>query len=201
MFVRWLINAIALWFAAWLVAGVHLSENLLEVARVALVFGVVNTFIKPVVLLLSLPMLLLPLGLFTFVVNATMLALVASLTLGRTLDGVRSALLGSAVVSIASFVLSALKDESLLEAEVREILYDKPLDGPNCVEDVDLEGMGATSFPMGAMRLDSCLDPEQGQAAQIVFCCPEEFPTRYASPLPRAPIPCPESRLFMNPIE
>ena len=110
MFVRWLINAIALWFAAWLVAGVHLSENLLEVAMVALVFGVANTFIKPVVLLLSLPMLLLTLGLFTFVVNAAMLALVASLTLGLTLDGVSSALLGSAVVSIASFVLSALKD-------------------------------------------------------------------------------------------
>jgi hypothetical protein len=79
----------------------------------------------------------------------------------------------------------------LLEAEVREILYDNPLDGPNCVEDFDLEGMGATSFPMGAMRLDSCLDPEQGQAAQIVFWCPEEFPdpiritvTQGAGPLP-----------------
>ena len=110
MLVRLLINAIALWFTALLIDGVHLSGNLLEIAIVAVVFGVVNTFIKPVVLLLSLPMLLLTLGLFTFVVNAAMLALVASLTLGLTIDGIGSALLGSIVVSIASFVLSAFKD-------------------------------------------------------------------------------------------
>ena len=110
MLVRLLINAIALWFTAWLIDGVHLSGNLLEIAIVAVVFGVVNTFIKPVVLLLSLPMLLLTLGLFTFGVNAAMLALVASLTLGLTIDGIGSALLGSIVVSIASFVLSAFKD-------------------------------------------------------------------------------------------
>ncbi len=110
MIVRLLINAIALWFAGWLIDGMHMSENLIEVAIVAVVFGVVNTFIKPIVLLLSLPMLLLTLGLFTFVVNAAMLGLAASLTSGLAIDDVASALLGSMVVSIASFALSFLKD-------------------------------------------------------------------------------------------
>ena len=64
----------------------------------------------------------------------------------------------------------------MFEIETREVLYDTPLDAPNCIETFVLEGTGATSFPMGALRLDSCLDPEQGQAANIVFWCPEQFP-------------------------
>ena len=70
---RLAINAAALWAAAHFVEGVDLSGDPLDVIIVAAIFGLVNTFIKPVVLLLSLPALLLTLGLFTFVVNAGML--------------------------------------------------------------------------------------------------------------------------------
>ena len=111
MLIKLLINAIALWLAAWLVEGVHLAGNLIEVAIGALVFGIVNTFIKPLVMLLSLPMLLLTLGLFTFVVNAAMLGLVAALTQGLIIDHLWAALVGSLVISVASVFLSlVLKD-------------------------------------------------------------------------------------------
>ena len=111
MLIKLLINAIALWLAAWLVEGVHLAGNLIEVAIVALVFGIVNTFIKPLVMLLSLPMLLLTLGLFPFVVNAAMLGLVAALTQGLIIDHLWAALVGSLVISVASVFLSlVLKD-------------------------------------------------------------------------------------------
>jgi putative membrane protein len=104
--VRLLINAVALWAAARWIDGVDLSPALADVAVVALVFGLVNTFIKPVVMLLSLPALLLTLGLFTFVVNAAMLGLVAWLTEGLTVAGFGAALLGSLVVTVVSFVLN-----------------------------------------------------------------------------------------------
>jgi putative membrane protein len=111
MILKLIVNAIALWFAAWLVDGMHLSESVVEVVIVALVFGLVNVFIKPVVLLLSLPLLLLSLGLFTFVINAAMLGLAAYLTAGLVVDSVGAALTGSLVVSVASLLLNlALKD-------------------------------------------------------------------------------------------
>lgn len=103
---RLVINAVALWAAASLVAGLHLSADLVEVLVVAIVFGLVNAVIKPVVLLLSLPFLILSLGLLTFVINALMLTLAAALTDGLAVDGFYDALLGSIVVSIVSLILS-----------------------------------------------------------------------------------------------
>lgn len=105
---RLLTNAAALWVAARIVDGIELSEGVVDVAIVVLVFGLVNAFIKPVVLLLSLPALLLTLGLFTFVVNASMLGLAAWLTDGLSVDGFIPALLGSLVISVVSFTLSLI---------------------------------------------------------------------------------------------
>jgi putative membrane protein len=75
-----LVNAVALWVAAWAVSGVHFGDpgeawtkKAVTVVLVALVFGVVNALIKPVVKFLSFPAVVLTLGLFTFVVNAFML--------------------------------------------------------------------------------------------------------------------------------
>ncbi len=111
MLLKFVINAIALYLAGWLVEGVHLTGNPVEVAIAAIVFGIVNTFIKPIVMLLSLPMLVLTLGLFTFVVNAAMLGLVAAVTQGLVIDHLYAALVGSSVISIASVFLSlVLKD-------------------------------------------------------------------------------------------
>ena len=108
--IRLLINAAALWVAAQLVSGITLPADWRLVLVVALVFGVLNAFIKPVLLLLSLPFLIVTLGLFTFVINALMLMLTSSLSgalgLGFQVAGFWPALLGALVVSIVSIALS-----------------------------------------------------------------------------------------------
>ena len=115
---RLLINALALLVAAWLVPGIHLgaagrhpdTNDWITLLVVALIFGLVNAVIRPVVILLSLPVEILTLGLFTFVINALMLLLtswiVQSLGFGFRVDGFLAALLGALVVSVVSFALS-----------------------------------------------------------------------------------------------
>ena len=110
--IRLFVNALALSAAAWLVPGITLSGSFGDVLLVALVFGLVNAFLKPLVLLLSLPFLLLTLGLFAFVVNGAMLLLTARLTEHLAVSGIGAAILGSLVISVVSAVLGGvLKDE------------------------------------------------------------------------------------------
>ena len=77
--IRVLINAVALWVAAWLVAGISFGDDdawtskVVTVVLVALVFGLVNAVIRPIAKVLSFPFIVLTLGLFTFIVNAFML--------------------------------------------------------------------------------------------------------------------------------
>ena len=120
LLLRWLINAVALLVAAWLVPGIRLGaaghqpdgHDWMMLVLVALVFGVVNAFIRPIVILLSLPLEILTLGLFTFVVNALMLLLTSAiaqrLALGFHVDTFWHAFLGALVISVVSFVLSRL---------------------------------------------------------------------------------------------
>jgi putative membrane protein len=104
LLIKFIATAAALWLAAWIVPGIELSDRISTILWVALIFGLVNIFIKPVVKLLTLPMLLITLGLFAIVINAALLALTAWLTDGLQVDGFLSALLGSLVISAAGFV-------------------------------------------------------------------------------------------------
>ncbi len=106
--VRIFVNAVALWVAARLVGGIELSDQFWPVVLVAAVFGVVNALIRPLVLLLSLPLVILTLGLFTLVVNALMLLLTASLLDALAVEGFWPAVLGSLVISVVSFLFSVL---------------------------------------------------------------------------------------------
>jgi putative membrane protein len=107
---RLLINAAALWVATRLVAGISYTGDGVSLFGVALVFGVLNVLIKPVLFLLSLPFVILTLGLFTLVLNALMLLLTAGasdiLGLGFSVDGFIPALKGALVVTVVSFALS-----------------------------------------------------------------------------------------------
>ncbi|MEX1258122.1 MAG: phage holin family protein, partial [Gemmatimonadota bacterium] len=77
--IRLFVNAVALWVAAQLVSGIQLTGDFWPIILVAAVFGLVNALIKPVALLLSLPFLIITLGLFTIVINALMLMLTAAI--------------------------------------------------------------------------------------------------------------------------
>jgi putative membrane protein len=110
--VRLFVNALGLWGAAQLIDGVTLSGGFTQVLWVALIFGVINAILKPVLLLLSLPILFVTLGLFTLVINAGLLLVTDRLTDHLVVDGFLPALLGSVVISIISLVLAGfLKDE------------------------------------------------------------------------------------------
>lgn len=105
-FFRLVITALGLWVAATIVPGVHIAGwgNLVVAA---LLLGIVNAVIRPVILILTLPLTVLTLGLFILVVNGISLALVAGLIPGFTLAGLWSAILGSIVVGLTSWFASA----------------------------------------------------------------------------------------------
>jgi putative membrane protein len=119
--VKTLANAVALAVAIWLVGNITLAghstgHKALSLILVALIFGVVNWLVKPVVKLLSLPLFILTLGLFTLVVNALMLLLTSwlsgQLNLDFHVDGFWAALLGGVIISIVSWALHVvLPDE------------------------------------------------------------------------------------------
>jgi putative membrane protein len=109
---RLIANAAALWVASYLLAGITYEGSWPGMLGVALVFGVVNAFIAPVLKVLSLPVQVLTLGLFTFVINALMLMLTSwlaqSVGIRFAVDGFVAALLGALIVSVVSGVLSVL---------------------------------------------------------------------------------------------
>jgi putative membrane protein len=104
--VRMLITAIALWLAALIVPGMDL-QGVGTVLGAALLLGIVNAFVRPVVVLLTLPLTILTLGLFLLVVNAMMLGLVSVVFAGFTLGGFWSAMFGAVFVSFFSWLASA----------------------------------------------------------------------------------------------
>ncbi len=116
---RILINAAALWVAAWALDGITLSSRFVSVLIVAAVFGLVNAFIKPVALLLTLPFTIVTLGLFTLVINAGMLQITDFLTAGLEVDGFWTSVGGGIVISIVSWALSVfLPDDDRRKSRV-----------------------------------------------------------------------------------
>lgn len=117
------VNAVALWLTALVVPGIQLGETaaspanrILTIVLVAVVFGVVNAFVKPIVTFFSLPFVVLTLGLFLIVVNAAMLAITAWLAGILGLDfSIGSffwdAILGAIVLSFVSMLLAMLVPE------------------------------------------------------------------------------------------
>jgi putative membrane protein len=107
---RLLINAAALWVAIRIVPGVFHDGSGASLFVVALVFGVLNASVRPLLKLFTFPLLILTLGLFTFVINAFMLMLASwvsgLLHTGFHVAGFGSAFLGALVVSLVSFLLS-----------------------------------------------------------------------------------------------
>jgi putative membrane protein len=114
----WLaVNALALGVAIWLFDGITLSgdtdtNQVVKLVIVGAIFGVINMIVRPIVNLLSLPLIILTLGLFLIVVNALMLLLTSkiseSIDLGFHVDGFWTAVWGSIVISISSMVLGAI---------------------------------------------------------------------------------------------
>ena len=105
-----LINGLAVFIAAYLLNGVHIDSFITAVIA-AVVLGITNTIIKPIFLVLTLPINILTLGLFTFIVNALMILLVSSIVSGFEVDSFLWAFLFSIVLSLVNIFLKSLKKD------------------------------------------------------------------------------------------
>ena len=112
---RLLVNAAALWVATRLIPGVTYAGGWIPFLGVALVFGFVNAFIRPVAKILTFPLIIVTFGIFSLVVNGLMLwltsALSGALDLGFHVRGFWAAVFGALVVSIVSTLLSVMVTE------------------------------------------------------------------------------------------
>lgn len=113
LLIRWLIVSLALFIAAWLVPGIRVEGTAWIVyAVMAVILGLVNAFVRPLLKALSCPLIILTLGLFVLVINGLTLWLASFIAnwfeIGFYIDGFWSAFLGALIVSIVSVILSAL---------------------------------------------------------------------------------------------
>ncbi|HAL61998.1 MAG TPA: phage holin family protein [Chloroflexi bacterium] len=108
---RWLINALAIYVASKVVSGIYVRDEWAIVA-VALILGLVNAFIRPLLKFFTCPLIVLTLGLFLFVINAAMLGLTAwvagQLGIGFEVAGFGAAFWGALVISLVSLALTLL---------------------------------------------------------------------------------------------
>ena len=119
LLIRWAISALSLFAAAWLITGIHVddSRGWVVYAAMAVILSLVNALIRPLLKLLTCPLILLTLGLFTLVVNAVSLLAASSIAnnvfkVGFYIDGFWPAFWGAIIVSVVSIVLNAvIRDE------------------------------------------------------------------------------------------
>ena len=117
LLIRWAITSFSLFVAAWLVPGIRVApEAWTSFALMAIILGLVNSIIRPILKLLSCPLIILTLGLFVLIINGLTLWLASAIAVrwfhvGFYVDGFGAAFLGALIVSLVSVILTALAGE------------------------------------------------------------------------------------------
>ena len=116
---RWLISTLAVLVATYIIPGIHYN-TWVDLLVATLVLGILNTFLRPILMVLSLPLVLVSLGLFILVINALLLMLVSWL-MGSNfqVDGFWSAFFGALIISIVSLFLNSITGTGETRVEVR----------------------------------------------------------------------------------
>ena len=104
--IRWLVTTIAVFAAEKIIPGIH-CQSAGALLGASLLLGIVNAFVRPILLLLSIPFIIVTMGFFILVVNALMLMLVAQIVPSFSVDGFWNAFFGSMVISLVSWILSS----------------------------------------------------------------------------------------------
>ena len=107
---RWLILTVAIMSASYLMDGIHVS-GFFSAFFAAAILGILNAFFRPILLLLTLPINILSLGLFTFLINAMLLKMASGVISGFEVSGFWTAVFGSLVISLFSWLLSSFISE------------------------------------------------------------------------------------------
>jgi len=115
LLLRWAVSAVAVWAAAWLIPGITFEGGVPALFAVALILGLVNALVRPLLQWLACSLIFLTLGLFLFVINALMLLLTGLLAravgIGFSIASFPDALLGAVVITVVSFLLSVILPE------------------------------------------------------------------------------------------
>ena len=114
LFIRWLVSAAALYLTSLIVRGIEI-QGVFPLLFAAVTIGILNAVVRPVILLLTLPLNVLTLGLFTLVVNAGMLWMASKVVVGFEVHGFWSALGGWLLMSLFTFLINVLIGETGIE--------------------------------------------------------------------------------------
>jgi putative membrane protein len=115
LLIRWIVNAATLWLIAYVIEDIEISGPLAAIVAAA-VLGIINAILRPIFILLTLPINILTLGLFTFLLNGFMLYLAATLVRGFEVHGFWAPVFGALILSIVSALTTAfLSDEGRFE--------------------------------------------------------------------------------------
>ncbi len=104
---RWIVYALIIVFVSWIIPGIEV-DNFISAMLVCIIMALINTFIKPFLQIITLPVTIITFGLFTFVINALMLMLAGWIAPGFEVEGFVSALLGSLLLSLLSLGVSRI---------------------------------------------------------------------------------------------
>jgi putative membrane protein len=107
LLLTWILNALALIMVAYIIPGIHIT-GFMAAMIAALVLALVNTLIRPILVLLTLPVTIITLGLFIFVINGVLFWMVGSMLQGFVVDGFLHAIFGALLYSVFSWVLASL---------------------------------------------------------------------------------------------
>jgi putative membrane protein len=142
LIIRWLTSTAAIVFTSYLLDGIHIS-GFLSALFAAAMLGILNAFFRPIALLLTLPINILSLGFFTFVINALMLKMASAVITGFDVIGFWSAIFGSLLISIISWLLNSfINDRGTVTSFNSEYRTRHPLDRPASNDTIDLENKG-----------------------------------------------------------
>ena len=115
IFIRWVILTAAILFASYLIEGIEV-RGFLNAIFAAAILGILNAFFRPILIILTLPINILSLGLFTFVINAMLLKMASGVISGFEVHGFWSAVFGSLLISLVSWLLSSfINDRGRME--------------------------------------------------------------------------------------
>lgn len=122
LILTWLITSLAIFAAIYLVPGIHFTGPGWQLGVIAAIFSVVNLLLRPVLLLITCPMIVLTLGLFSVAINALMLIITANvavyLGIAYSIDSFMTAFIGALVISFTSLVLNMLAGEGSVQVNV-----------------------------------------------------------------------------------
>jgi putative membrane protein len=108
--IRWVILTAAITVASYLIKGIHV-EGFFSALFAAAILGILNSFFRPILIIITLPLNILTLGLFTFIINAVLLKMVSGVIEGFEVYGFWSAVFGSLIISAVSWLLSSFISE------------------------------------------------------------------------------------------